>query len=99
LQWLEDSSEILEYKDNLNNVKLEASRYIRYTKREYLKDKIKNKNIRDLYRGINEFNRVYQPGNYLVKDRNGDMLANFHNILNRRKTYFSQLLNVQNVSG
>jgi hypothetical protein len=36
--------------------------------REYLKDKInelarnsKNKNIRDLYRGINEFKRGYQP--------------------------------------
>jgi hypothetical protein len=54
LQWLQDSSEI--NGDNLNNV----SRYFRYKKREYLKDKInelatnsRNKNIRDLYRGIN----------------------------------------------
>jgi hypothetical protein len=45
--------------DNLNNVRREASRYFRNTKREYLKDKInelatnsKNK-IRDLHRGIN----------------------------------------------
>jgi hypothetical protein len=37
-------------------------------KREYLKGKInelarnsKNKNIRNLYRGINEFKRGYQP--------------------------------------
>jgi hypothetical protein len=44
-------------------------------KREYLKDKInelesngKNKNIRDLYRCINEFNKVYQPITNLVKD-------------------------------
>jgi hypothetical protein len=33
-----------------------------------------------------------------VKDENGDLLADPHNILNRRKNYFSQLLNVHNVS-
>jgi hypothetical protein len=33
-----------------------------------------------------------------VKDENGDMLAGSHNILNRWKNYFSQLLNVHNVS-
>jgi hypothetical protein len=33
-----------------------------------------------------------------VKDENGNMLADSHNILNRRKNYFSQLLNVHNVS-
>jgi hypothetical protein len=32
-----------------------------------------------------------------VKDENGDALADFH-ILNERKKYFSQLLNVHNVS-
>jgi hypothetical protein len=45
---------------NVNNVKREANRQFRNKKREYLKDKInelatnsKNKNIKDLYRGIN----------------------------------------------
>jgi hypothetical protein len=33
-----------------------------------------------------------------VKDENGDLLANSYNILNRWKNYFSQLLNVHNVS-
>jgi hypothetical protein len=33
-----------------------------------------------------------------VKDENGAMLVDFHNILNRWKNYFSQLLNVHNVS-
>jgi hypothetical protein len=28
----------------------------------------KNKSVRDLYRGINEFKRGYQPGSNLVKD-------------------------------
>jgi hypothetical protein len=50
--------------DNLSNVRREASRYFRNKKREYLKEKInqlatnsKNLNIRDPYRGINEFKR------------------------------------------
>jgi len=30
---------------------------------------------------------------------NGDLLADFHNILNRWKNYFCQLLNVDGVSG
>jgi hypothetical protein len=33
-----------------------------------------------------------------VKDENIDLLEDFHNILNRWKNYFSQLLNVHNVS-
>jgi hypothetical protein len=33
-----------------------------------------------------------------VKDENGDQLMDSHNILNRWKNYFSQLLNVHNVS-
>jgi hypothetical protein len=33
-----------------------------------------------------------------VKDENGDLFANSHNILNRFKNYFSQLLNMHNVS-
>jgi hypothetical protein len=74
----------------LNNVRREANRNFRNKKREYLKDKInelatngKNKNIRHLYGGINEFKRGYQPRNNLVKDENGDLLADSHNILNR----------------
>jgi hypothetical protein len=54
----------------------------------------KNKNIRDLYRGINEFKRSYQPHSNLVKDENGDLLAD-SDIFNRWKMYFSQLLNVR----
>jgi hypothetical protein len=33
-----------------------------------------------------------------MKDENGDLLADSHNILNRWKNYFSQLLNVHTVS-
>jgi hypothetical protein len=49
------------------------------------------KNMRELYRGINKFRRGYQPRNNFVKDENGDQLADSHNILNRWKNNFSQL--------
>jgi hypothetical protein len=51
--------------DNLRNVRREVIRRFRNKEREYLKGKItdievnsRNKNIRDLYRGISEFKRV-----------------------------------------
>jgi hypothetical protein len=65
VQWLQDPSEVNGDNDNLNNVRREASRHFRNKKREYQKYKMnelatnsKNKNIRDLYRGINEFKRA-----------------------------------------
>jgi hypothetical protein len=71
-----------------------------------LKDKInepesnsKNKNIRDLHRGINEFKKGYQPRTNMVKDERGDLLAEAHKILNRWKNYFCQLLNVHRAGG
>jgi hypothetical protein len=45
----------------------------------------KNENIRDLYRGINEFKRGYQSGSNLVKDVNCDLLADSHKFLNKWK--------------
>jgi hypothetical protein len=76
LQWLQDPCEI--NGDNLNNARQEANEHIRNKKREQLKGKInglamnsKNKNIRDLYGGINDFKRGYQPIKIFVKDENG----------------------------
>jgi hypothetical protein len=103
LQWLQDPSEI--NGDNMNNARHEAGIYFRNKKREYMKDKIneiatnsKNKNISDLYRRIHEFMRGYQPRNKLVKAEYVDLLEDYHNILNRWKNYFSQLLNMQSIS-
>jgi hypothetical protein len=87
--------------DNLSNVWQEPSRHFRNKKREYLKDKFnelestsKNKNIRDLYRSINEFKKGYQPRTNLLKDERGHLLADPHKSLNTWKNYFCQLLNV-----
>jgi hypothetical protein len=57
----------------------------------------KNKNVRDLYRGINEFKKGHYPGTNLVKNENGDLLADSHKILTRWKNYLFQLLNTQRV--
>jgi hypothetical protein len=96
---LQEPSEANE--DNLSNVRREASRYFRNKKREYLKEKInkleansKNKNIRELYRGINEFKKRYQSRTNLVKDKRGDLLVDPYKILNRCKNYFCQMLNI-----
>jgi hypothetical protein len=70
-------------------------------KREYLKGKIneletnnKNKNIRDLYRGINEFLKRYQPRINIIKEENGNLLADPQSVLNMWKKFFNQVLNI-----
>jgi hypothetical protein len=58
-------------------------------KREYLEEKlmrlqrtVRTRTFRDLYRGIHEFKWGYQTRINLIKDMNGDLLADSHNILN-----------------
>jgi hypothetical protein len=104
LQWLQDPSEANE--ENLSGVRRDVSRHFRNKKREYLKDKInelesnsKNKNIRDLYRAINEFKKSYQPRTNVVKDERGELLADPHKCLSRWKNYFCKLLNVHGAGG
>ena len=64
LQWVQDPSQ--RSVDNLNNVRREGSTHFRNKKKAYLKAKIEDletnskiKNIRDLYRGINDFKKGY----------------------------------------
>ncbi|KAJ4447440.1 hypothetical protein ANN_09447 [Periplaneta americana] len=93
-------TEIVSCKIQLRRIR-EASRTLRNKKRGYLKEKLnevetnsKNKNIRDLYKGIKEFKNGYQPRVNAIKDENCDLLADSPSILNRWKNYFAQLLNV-----
>ena len=60
MRWIQDPSQ--SNVDNLNNVRREVSRHFRNKKKTYLRAKIeeleiksKIKNIRDFYRGINDF--------------------------------------------
>jgi hypothetical protein len=67
--------------------------YVAKTKLTKSRENSNNKNIRDLYNGINEFKRGYQRRSNLVNDEDRELLTNSHNILNRWNNYFSQLLN------
>jgi hypothetical protein len=102
LQWMQNPNQI--NRDNTQNLRCETSRKFRNKKKGYLKGKIneletnnKNKNIRDLYRGINEFKKAYQPRINVIKDENGNLLTDPQSVLNRWKNFFNQLLNVLGV--
>ena len=73
IQWIHDPSRSDE--DKLRNVRREVSRHFRNKKKAHLRAKIeelesnsKIKNIRDLYRGISDFKKGYQPRCNIVKD-------------------------------
>jgi hypothetical protein len=90
--------------DNLQNLRHETSGIFRKKKREYLKGKIneletnnKNKNIRDFYRGINEFKEYYQPRSNIIEYENCNLLADPQSVLNTWKNSFNQVLNVHGV--
>jgi len=55
-------------------------------------------NIRNLYRGINDVKKGYQPRTGIVKDEKGDLAEDSHSIMARWRNYFSQILNVHGVS-
>jgi len=51
-------------------------------------------NIGDMYRGISNFKKDYQPRTVIVKYDKGDWVADSHSILGRWMNHFSQLLNI-----
>jgi hypothetical protein len=73
-------------------------------KREYhkklisLRQTVRTK-LLETYRGINVCKKGYQPRSNLVKDENDDLLADLHNISNRGKNYFCELLSVHGFNG
>jgi hypothetical protein len=102
LQWLQNPSQI--NRDNMKILRHETSRIFRNKKREYLKGKTneletnnKSKNIRDLYRGINEFKKGNQPRINVINDQNDNLRADPQIVLNRWKNFFNQVLNVHGV--
>ena len=64
---------------------------------EELETNSKIQNIADLYRGISDFKKGYQPRCNIVKDEKGDLVADSHSIVARWRNYFSQLFNVHGV--
>jgi len=96
IQWVQDPYE--SNVGNLNSARREVSRHFRKKKKEYLRSKIeeleansKIHNVRDLFRGINNFKKGYQPRCNIVKDEKSDLLAQYHSIMVRWRKYFSHL--------
>jgi hypothetical protein len=69
--------------ENVNSIRLQATRHFGYKMREYLKDKI---------------NWLATTGKHVKNYENSDLLADSHNILNRLKNCFHLLLNIHRVS-
>jgi len=102
MQWMQDPSQ--SNVDILINVRREVSRHFRNNKKAYLRAKIEEletnsniENIRDLYRVVNDFKKVYQPRCNIVKDKKGDLVADSHSTVARWRNYFSQLFNVHGI--
>ena len=62
----------------------------RKKKRDYMKAKVskleensKNKNIREMYKGINEFKKGYLPRAYVIKKHDGTIVTDTTSILSR----------------
>ena len=103
MQWVPDPSQ--KSVDNLNNARRKASKYFRDIKKAYLKPKIeelenniKIKNIRSLYRSINDFKKGYQPRTNILMDEKGDMVTDTHTLLDRWRNYFSQPKNIHEIN-
>jgi len=102
MQWIQDPSQSKVH--NLNNVRRDDSRHFGNKKKEYSKAKIeeletnsKIKNIRGLWKGINDFKNGYQTRPKIVNDEKGYLVAGSHSIFARWRNYFSQLLNVHGI--
>jgi hypothetical protein len=88
MQWVQDPSQ--------SSVRCEATRHFRNKKEQYLKAKFqeletnsKIKNIRYMYRGINDFKKGYQPRTNIVKKETSDLVVDSHSILARWRNHFS----------
>ena len=62
-----------------------------------LEENSKNKNIREMYKGINEFKKGYQSRAHVIKKHDGTIVADTTSILSRWEQFFSNLLNVNQV--
>ena len=87
MQWLQDPNQVTA--DNLKSVRQLGSRHF-WKKKEHLKGTVhelkknsKNRNIRDMDGGINDFKQGYQPRADLAKDKKGDLIADSNSVLNK----------------
>ena len=87
--------------EDFSNLKRNTCRTFKKMKRDYMKAKVNkleensnNKNIWEMYKGINEFKKDYQPRVYVIKKHDGRIEADRTSILNIWEKLFSNLLKV-----
>ena len=88
LLWLQNPN--YQTAEDFSNVRCDICRTFKKKKRDYLKEKVnkleensKNKTIQEMYQGINEFKKGYQPRSYVIKKHNRTILGDKISILNR----------------
>ena len=97
LLWLQDPNN--QTAEDFSIVRRDTSRMLRKKKSDYMKANVnkleensKSKNIRELYKGINEFKKGYHPRPYVIKKHDGTIVADTASILSRWEQF--NLLNV-----
>jgi hypothetical protein len=95
-----------ERNEQLQKISKEYKRLVRRKKREWEKEKIveiednrRQKNVREMYKGINSTKKGFQSKSNTVRDEKGDLIADRDGLLGRWKRYFDQLLNVHRNQG
>ena len=63
-----------------------------------LEENSEHKNIWEMYKGINEFKKGYQPRGYVIKRHDGTIVTDTTSILSRWEQFFSNLLNVKTLA-
>ena len=99
IAWLTKNTD--ETRNQFINIRQAAHNMFKNKKRQYLKRKIEeinencqNNNVRDMYKGINNFRKGFQATTEMVKDENDNLITDSSGVLNTWKNYFDRLLNV-----
>jgi hypothetical protein len=64
----------------MQDVKLEYTKKNLKAKIDELETNSQTKNIRDMYRDVNDFKNAYQPGTNIVQDEKGDLVTDRHSV-------------------
>ena len=96
MNWLHEQNEV--NLGQLGSIRRESTRVLKSKKREYLRGKIndletnaRNRNNRELYQGIRIERKGFQARKNIIRNGNGDTIADSRSILDRWKNYFDQL--------
>ena len=85
--WLQNPND--QTAEDFTNIRHDTCRTLKRKKRNYMKVKVNtheenSKTVNgEIYKGINEFKKGYQPHAYIIKKHDGTIVADTSNILNK----------------